>query len=335
MSYQAMQEQFPRLFKEQFEITYEEVWHNKWGHEVSQASFAMPMLELLTKMKINCEEFDVCTVLWRQIVQAVAGKHYFGRLNLLWLLAMCFTYFGSRELLTSLRDLAQEHGPELRRSQVLHRIRQLCREGCPSRLFTGSFCPNRIRRNKARKKKKGNARDVLKSWDRWRGLKKRLHPGLLFSPKISRRAFMIQLAGKFGPFSGKNFYQCIRVAFPNKRCCGSFVYRRALKRDRFSLCGPGARVALNMLAGWPKGYSLGDNDPCTHEVFNGELIRWMGKWRKLVKATLPKLPKPLQQHAEALLSQDETAFQFHMCELGKKANYAETRNRIYERGYER
>lgn len=218
----------------------------------------------------------------------------------------------------------------------------LCRQPnlCPSRLFTGSFCPNRIRRNEIRKisNLQMRKRETYRNWKRWSQQRQRLDPGIVADVAASRRAVMIELASKLGPFSGKNCFQLGRKFAQPASMQARFHLNRnnCCLRDRFSLCGPGARSMLNLLEGWPADHALTDNDVATHEVYNTLLLQWHRRWKSICKQLASQLTGPLQEQALFYSRDvDEVGFQFLLCELSKKVKYTETGNIIYERGYDR
>ena len=248
------------------------------------------------------------------------------------------TFFGSRIFLRKLlkfHRLAEQkkgHG-RLRGAatsnfeEFLRRILREC--PCPSDVFSASFQSSRVRRNAVRKAPK--RKRLKRVFGLWRAFFKRAgaSPSSLLAPGRSRRDLQLDLAGRMGTFTGKNCYQILKKFYRSRQ-----AFTRSPNRTRrFTLCGPGARAALNLLQGWPKSWNDRRKDEETHHVYSETLLHWQHEFNKVCKSVIDELPQELRAHVDCFLAFDETDFQFFMCELSKILNWIEDGNVIYSRGY--
>ena len=232
-------------------------------------------------------------------------------------LALAMTFFGSRIFLRKLLKLhrlaEREQGQRFTGGltsnfdEFLRRILREC--ACPSDVFSASFQSSRVRRNAVKKAPK--RKRVKRVLGLWRAFFKRAGraPEALLSPGRTRRELQVDLADRMGTFTGKNCYQILKKFYGG--------HRRAFKRSlcrarRFSLCGPGARAALNLLEGWPKLWNDRRKDEQTHYVYSGVLVRWQIKFNKVCRSVIGELPEELRTHVDCFLAFGERDFQFFL-----------------------
>ena len=334
VSYEDMQVEYPQFADEILQVTYrvrESANVPLRERAFVTLAFGMGICTLLSTMTINLEELDVCSLLRVEVAKNIAEQKHCYNFNFVWDLALAITTFGSRQFNAGLHNLSMCRvlTPKLFLKWVRHLI---VKSGPrPWHIFTGSYCPNRIRRNQLKKCRPRRRR--LVAIQLWKLFRARAGDGSILKENLSKRALQERMAERMGPFTAKNCFRTLGRLLPNRS-----QYRgTVLRSHRYSLTGPGARTALNLLQGWAKSYSVkSKGGPEVSAVYSDLLLDWHQRWHEICKDFLEVCPPSLRHHVLYFVDYeqfDELGFQFLLCELSKIVNFVETENVSYTRGY--
>jgi hypothetical protein len=302
------------------------------GLAVSTVVQATSMFMLLTRMKLNVEELDYCTLLRASIFHMLRPM----RRRMLWQASLAMCFFGSRCFLEAL--LRQASSERLHTRNLQAAIRRIVYTTVPWQLFCRAYNPNRIRGNTVRRLARCRLprRRTLQMWSSF--LKQHGHAEnvILLRPRphaVCRRHLLSTLGRSMGAFTAKCFFQILRQATP---CLPCFKMERK-EANMYTETGPGARAALNMLQGLPRSWNIYQRGQRAANVYNQWLLLWLRRWRKCGALLLRR---PELQFLRAQISFlscsgfDEVQFQFVLCELAKTQKYMQTGSKIYERNYD-
>ena len=323
-TYAVMKDRHPEMFAD-FRYQTKSIRYTEYGAVTETCVHQSPMLHLLENMKINMEDMDHCTIMQRQIFDAMGRR---ASVQSRWTMALAMTFFGSRLFLRKVLVLCQRR---LVKSQALSLLNGIIRKSVrPSRLFTKSFNPNRIRANQVHKARRPRQL-VMKLWQKMRLTLPKIRFQDVDGEKFSKRHVFSTLGRKFGPFVGKNLFQILAIGFGRNRQMKCFRDSTSSPNGRYTETGPGARSALNRLEGNPKSFMIYVNHQVAADMYNRQLLVQLRKFKKVAKRM--RVPLEMQCHLSFFSAIGETAYQFILCELSKICNYIETGAAYYTRNY--
>ncbi len=322
MTYDAMEHAYPDVCGGFFTL--------HWGTD--SCSFATvqeaPIMQLLRMLKINLEDTDHCTLMAEQIFEllraAVNHSRATTRSSLLQIACLAIAFFGSRLFLATLLQECQTHAPKDRR-QFMRLVHQVVYQHQSNawRFFTTSFNPNRINCFAVKRKRFG----ACAAHRLWRSFSKKGTLLEKINMKGSRRASFSAIGRALGAFTGKNYWQLLRLASHHS------IFNPT--PDAYTETGPGARTACNVLHGLPKCfciYSAGQN---AADAYNMMLCKLLKVWQSVCREALLSVvyPDEMLHHIHFFLNIDEVQFQFLLCELSKIMNFLDNGCVTYTRGY--
>lgn len=348
-TYDHMMLTWPWLFQEPFCLVIKCTTHAEHESSVEELHLERSFFEILKTMKLNIEDTDACTQLQQAFWSnpARGGMTLSGKL----LVSLAMGFFGSRLFLTTLTEQMQTTllGSKSAVARAIASV--VCECEHPSLLFSASFNPARIHKSKLLK-----CKDILtaqrQTMKMWKDFQKICSQH--FALRRSRRHVASSLGRKFGSFTGKNLYQILSRASLEK-------FLGEPGKVPYTETGPGARTCINWLEGWPKTWNVLATGQAHADVYSELCVKWMTKWQCLCRDVLgadggagaerlqctlkffdrldtnPEhpcfLPEELQGHVTFFLTQDVTAFQFHLCELSKIIHWIQHESVVHERGY--
>lgn len=314
----------------EFCVHLEETIYSECSSVTRTIVYTMSIFDLLSRMKINMESHDACTLLhlsiFEKLRQSVSRKQYH---RIAAKVVAAIVFFGSASFMTNLEKEVAQLTANTFNIRLKHIIASTERSW---RVFTNSFNPNRIRRNRVLKAKREGLNFSLLPFRMWKAWIAKKHMSALKltvgRAVFSRRMVASRLGRTFGSFSCKNALQILRRAYPTARC-----FKKAIYRDMYSETGPGCRASINMLMGLPKTWNIYKTGQQAADVYNVHLMQILKMWRKIVRECFDCLPSDLQLHAEYFLNCEEVDVQFLLCELSKIIAFLEFQNEKYTRGY--
>jgi hypothetical protein len=335
-SYSTMCDRFPGLMSASFRVAVRSTSHTLCSTSVTRTTYEQDISTLLHEMKLNCEDVDHCTVAARDILTH-PGLGTLGRVTL----AKAICFFGSRSFLSGVRDSIKNKT----KPNAHNCIRRLVRSTSePHKLFTRSFNPNRISFNRVKKVTRKRCRDSCINIQKrratvalrmWKLFDQKLN-GIQFCDGAKRavtaRALASSLGRCVGAFRGKNLFQLLKLALPHKPFASS---RRRIERELYSETGPGCRVALNLVHGFPRHLNQNTSGQTCADFFNTLLVRVRRTWRMCAFKWQRNLPPELESQCRFFLSVGLPELQFIMCELSKVINFITDPSRAekYRRTY--
>ena len=286
--------------------------------------------DLVTTMKLNYEATDRCT----EIAVRQACQFDSRRDRQLYLIAA--VTFGSHRFYECFDKCYASFGGHPTLDIVMERLVRSERYSSEE-LFSRAFNPCRIWFNEARKS--GSPRKIVMK--HWLKQKRKLDGCFRIRSDTehcrSKQAVQQQLGRTFGHFLGKNYFSFWRRVERNlPKATPALFWPDCPESQRFTLTGPGARTALNLLMGWPHL-----DDKCTAKVghavrYNTALLQFFKVFRtrtmKRFAAEFPDIWEEVSGHFHKK-NFDEHDFQFLLCELSKIIRFVQTGNKTYLRSY--
>jgi hypothetical protein len=323
MTYEAMEHAYPEVCAGYFTL--------HWGtdsHSIATVQEA-PIMQLLRTLKINLEDTDHCTGMAQQIFKllraAVARAKESTQWSLLQVACLAIAFFGSRAFLTTLMQECQIQAPK-DRCQFMRLVRRVVyqHQSKAWRLFTTSFNPNRINCFAVRRKRF----DACAAHRLWRHFAKK--GTLKINMRGDRRAAFSAVGRAFGAFTGKNYWQLLRLAWPSHSIFNPTP-------EVYTETGPGARAACNALHGLPRCFCIYTAGQTAADAYNVMLRKLLEAWRNVCRDALRSdeylYPDELLHHVHYFLNMDEVHFQFILCELSKIIAFLDNSSVTYTRGY--
>ena len=320
MTYEAMEHAYPDVCAGSFTL--------HWGTDSRSIGTVQeaPIMQLLRTLKINLEDTDHCTGMAEQIFDLLRAAVDHAKATTQWSLLQvacsAIAFFGSRLFLTNLLRECQTHAPN-DRCQFMRLVRQIVyhHQSNAWRLFTTSFNPNRINCFAVRRKR-FDACAAHRLWCRF------ARKGTLkINMTGDRRAAFSAIGRAFGAFTGKNYWQLLRLAWP------SHIFNPT--SDVYTETGPGARAACNALHGLPGCFCIYTRGQIAADAYNVMLRKLLKAWQSVCREALRSdvYPDELLHHAHYFLNMDEVHFQFLLCELSKIISCLGKSSVAYTRGY--
>ena len=156
-SYDAIFAVFPFLFGTfwaQFQVTQ----HSVFSNVMETRTYQMTYWNIITRMKLNLEGFDFCTLAADEIfgiVQANLQTSSQGKFRLCVEIINVIAFFGSRKCLQEIKQLVLDSGGDLNSRNFRKRVLALIKGTCfPHTWFSRSFNPNRVKHRQIKKAKR-------------------------------------------------------------------------------------------------------------------------------------------------------------------------------------
>jgi hypothetical protein len=328
-SYDAIFAVHPFLFGT-FWLQFQVTQHTPLSNAMETKTYQMTYWNIITRMKLNLEGFDYCTLAASEIFEAARANLQMSsqaQLRLCVEIINVISFFGSRKCLHEIKQLVLDSAGDLNSRNFRKRVLALIKGTCfPHTWFSRSFNPNRIKHRQVKKAKRPHqlaARLFSKfcrklPWKAW---------GLHKKKRCTKRTAASFLGRAFGNFVGKNFFQLIKLAVP------TMFGKSKRTADMYTECGPGCRGMLNQLEGWPKTANIYSNNQALADMYFSILMKWKTIWGQVCTTVKAQLPEELQHLATWLHDMDEGEFQFVLCEAVKVLAYITGLDAIYTRDF--